>query len=124
MRFLAVIQLKNGIDKYWRLYAQVKNGIKPDEKTLIRSKLFQGTIDEEEKNLALHNALVVAKVVRIDYPADWPEALSTLIGLLRSSKNGNQQHLYGTLQILLRVVKELGTARLRKSADRAAVYHA
>ena len=115
MRFLAVIQLKNGIDKYWRLYAQVKNGIKPDEKNLIRSRLFQGTIDEEEKNLALHNALVVAKIVRIDYPADWPEALSNLIGLLRSTKNGNQQHLYGTLQILLRVVKELGTARLRKS---------
>ncbi|POR31653.1 Importin-11 [Tolypocladium paradoxum] len=115
MRFLAVIQLKNGIDKYWRLYAHVKNGIKPDEKNLIRSRLFQGTIDEEEKNLALHNALVVAKVVRIDYPADWPEALSSIIGLLRSSKNDNQQHLYGALQILLRVVKELGTARLRKS---------
>lgn len=115
MRFLAVIQLKNGIDKYWRLYAQVKNGIKPDEKHLIRSRLFRGTIDEEEKNLALHNALVVAKVIRIDYPADWPEALSSIIALLRSSKNDNQQHLYGTLQILLRVVKELGTARLRKS---------
>ncbi|KAK8931836.1 Importin beta-like protein [Metarhizium anisopliae] len=115
VRFLAVIQLKNGIDKYWRLYAHVRNGIKPDEKTLIRSRLFQGTIDEEERNLALHNALAVAKVVRIDYPANWPDALSHTIGLLRSGKDGNQKHLYGTLQILLRVVKELGTARLRKS---------
>ncbi|OAA47845.1 Armadillo-type fold protein [Metarhizium rileyi] len=115
VRFLAVIQLKNGIDKYWRLYAQARNGIKPDEKVLIRSRLFQGTIDEEERNLALHNALTVAKVVRIDYPTEWPDALSTIVGLLRSGKDGNQQHLYGTLQILLRVVKELGTARLRKS---------
>ncbi|GJN70292.1 importin 11 [Purpureocillium lilacinum] len=115
IRFLAVIQLKNGIDKYWRLYAQVKNGIKPDEKNLIRSKLFQGTLDEEEKNLALHNALVVAKVVRIDYPADWPDALPSIIALLRSSKDNNPRQLYGALQILLRVVKELGTARLRKS---------
>ncbi|KAK2594260.1 hypothetical protein QQS21_008039 [Conoideocrella luteorostrata] len=115
IRFLAVIQLKNGIDKYWRLFAQAKNSIKPDEKNLIRSRLFQGTIDEEERNLAVLNALVVAKVVRIDYPVDWPDALPSIIELLRSSKNGNQQQLYGTLQMLLRVVKELGTARLRKS---------
>ncbi|KAK5992646.1 Importin-11-like protein [Cladobotryum mycophilum] len=115
IRFLAAIQLKNGIDRYWRLYATVKNGIKPEEKNLIRSRLFQGTIEEEERNLALHNALVIAKVVRIDYPNDWPDALSSMIDLLRSSRNGNQQHLYGTLQILLRVVKELGTARLKKS---------
>jgi hypothetical protein len=115
VRLLAVIQLKNGIDKYWRLYAQGKNGIKADEKNLIRSRLFQGTIDEDERSLAMHNALVVAKVVRIDYPTDWPDALPSLIGILRSGKDGNQQHMYGILQILLRVVKELGTARLRKS---------
>lgn len=57
----------------------------------------------------------MAKIIRIDYPADWPDALSQIIALLRSSRHGNQQHLYGTLQILLQVVKELGTARLRKS---------
>ncbi|KAJ3487073.1 hypothetical protein NLG97_g6490 [Lecanicillium saksenae] len=115
VRFLAIIQLKNGIDRYWRIYAQTKNGIKPDEKTAIRSRLFQGTVDEPERNLALHNALVIAKVVRIDYPTDWPDALTNIISLLRSSKDGNQHHLHGALEILLRVVKELGTARLRKS---------
>lgn len=115
MRFLAVIQLKNGIDKYWRLYAQVKNGIKPEEKSVIRSRLFQGTLDEPERNLALHNALVVAKVVRIDYPADWPDALTSIIAILRSSKDGNPGQLHGALEILLRVTKELGTARLRRS---------
>lgn len=115
IRFLAVIQLKNGIDRYWRLYTSAKNGIKPEEKSLIRSRLFQGTIDESDKKLGLHNALVVAKVVRIDYPAEWPESIPSLIGILRSSRNGNQHNLHGTLQILLRVVKELGTARLRKS---------
>ncbi|VUC21250.1 unnamed protein product [Clonostachys rosea] len=114
-RFQAVIQLKNGIDRYWRLYAHVKNGVSPEEKTLIRSRLFQGTIDEGEERLAEHNALVVARIVRIDYPADWPEALPQIIQLLRTSRHGNQQHLFGTLQILLQVVKELGTARLRKS---------
>lgn len=115
VRFLSIIQLKNGIDRFWRIYAQTKNGIKPDEKSLIRSRLFQGTIEEPERHFALHNALVIAKVVRIDYPADWPDALSSIIGLLRSTKDANQHHLHGVLEILLRVVKELGTARLRKS---------
>lgn len=115
VRFLAVIQLKNGIDRYWRLYSQTKNGLQPAEKSLIRSRLFQGTIDEVERNLASHNALVVAKVIRIDYPGNWPDALPNIIALLRSSNEGNDKQLFGTLQLLLRVVKELGTARLGKS---------
>lgn len=72
-------------------------------------------MEEPERHFALHNALVIAKVIRIDYPADWPDALSSIISLLRSTKNDNQHHLHGVLEILLRVVKELGTARLRKS---------
>ncbi|TEA18873.1 Importin-11 [Colletotrichum sidae] len=115
IRFLAVIQLKNGIDKYWRLLPTIHGGISPDEKVAIRQRLFQGTLEEEERGLSLHNSLVTAKVIRIDYPANWPDALSNIIGLVRSLKDGNQQHLHGALQILLRVVKELGTARLRRS---------
>lgn len=115
IRFLAIIQLKNGIDRYWRLYATAKNGINPEEKAQIRSRLFQGTVEEDEAGLALQNALAAAKVIRIDYPTEWPEALPTLITMLRSSKDGNQQHLHGTLLTVLRVVKELGSARLRKS---------
>ncbi|CCF37807.1 importin-beta domain-containing protein [Colletotrichum higginsianum] len=115
IRFLAVIQLKNGIDKYWRLLPHVRGGLDSDEKNIVRQRLFQGTLEEEETGLSLHNSLVTAKVIRIDYPQHWPDAVPQIIGLVRSSKDGNQQHLYGALQILLRVVKELGTARLRRS---------
>ena len=115
VRFLAIIQLKNGIDKYWRLYSHIPHGLKNQEKAFIRSRLFQGTIEEQDKTLALHNSLTVAKVVRIDYPQEWPDALPSIIELLRTHKIGNQEHLHGTLQIVLRVVKELGTARLKKS---------
>ncbi|KXJ91418.1 putative importin 11 [Microdochium bolleyi] len=114
VRLLAIIQLKNGIDKYWRQHT-TKNGIPAAEKHAIRSNLYEGTIGEADKKLALHNALVVAKVVRIDFPTDWPDALSRLIEILRSSKDADQLRLTGALTILLRVVKELGTARLRKS---------
>ncbi|KAK8064903.1 importin 11 [Apiospora phragmitis] len=114
IRLLAIIQLKNGIDKYWRHHT-LKNAIQPAKKDLIRSKLFSGTVGEPDKQLALHNALVTAKIIRIDYPQAWPEALPNLISLLRETKDGNQAELAGALLVLLRTVKELGTARLRKS---------
>ncbi|KAM4058614.1 importin-11 [Hirsutella rhossiliensis] len=114
VRFLAVIQLKNGIDKYWRVLNQPRQVLKMDEKFRIRERLFQGTIDEPDKSLALHNALVVGKVVRLEFPATWPDAISSMIEMLRSHKDGNQQHLSGALQILLRVTKELITARLKR----------
>ncbi len=54
---------------------------------------------------ALCILLVVAKIVHIDYPNEWPEAISTIIEATRSTKNGNQMHLGGALPMLLRVVK-------------------
>lgn len=92
-----------------------RNTIQPAQKDLIRSRLVQGSVDEEDKSLAMHNALVIAKIVRIDYPNNWPNALPEFIALSRSLQHGNQQHLGGSLRILLRVVKELATARLAKS---------
>ncbi|TPX17965.1 uncharacterized protein E0L32_011966 [Thyridium curvatum] len=114
IRFLAIILFKNGVDKYWRFSAS-RNTIKRDRKALIRSRLFQGTIDEEDKPLAALNTVAAAKIVRIDYPQEWPDALSTIIELLRASRSSNPAHLYGALLILLRVVKELSAARLRRS---------
>ncbi|SPO02194.1 related to nuclear transport factor [Cephalotrichum gorgonifer] len=115
IRLLSIIQLKNGVDKYWRTFSHIKGGIQDEEKTFIRSRLFQGTVEEENGALALHNALAAAKIIRIDYPQHWPDAMSNLIGLLRTYRNGNPAHLQGALLLVLRVVKELATARLRKS---------
>ncbi|ORY55454.1 armadillo-type protein [Pseudomassariella vexata] len=114
IRLLAIIQLKNGIDKYWR-HHMLKNAIRPEKREAIRARLFEGTVGEEDKQLALHNALVVAKIVRIDFPQAWPDAMTNLVALLRNLKDGNQAHLSGALLLLLRIVKEMGTARLRKS---------
>ncbi|KAK4129393.1 ARM repeat-containing protein [Parathielavia appendiculata] len=113
IRFLAIILLKNGIDKYWRHTA--RHAIKPEKKQFIRSRLLQGSLNEEDKSLALHNALVTAKIFRIDYPTEWPDAFSALIEAIKAANASNQLHLRGALLVLLRVVKELGTARLRKS---------
>src|SRR5438132_879108 len=96
IRFLAIILFKNGIEKYWR--ARAKHAIPPQQKELIRSRLLQGSVDEPEKSLSLHNALAIAKIVRIDYPNDWPDALRLIIGVTRAS-NDNPVHLAGSLLV-------------------------
>jgi hypothetical protein len=77
--------------------------------------LLEGGVGEAETQLALQNALVVSKVVRIDYPLDWPDVLTSLIKALRTANEWNQLHLRRGMLMLLQVVKELATARLRKS---------
>lgn len=77
--------------------------------------MIVGGIEEADTSLALQNALVVAKVVRIDYPLDWPNVLTHLIRVLRTAHQSSQLHLQRGMVILLQVVKELSTARLRTS---------
>ncbi|OTA64124.1 ARM repeat-containing protein [Hypoxylon sp. EC38] len=113
-RLMAIIQLKNGIDRHWR-NSSLKGTIPQISRQKIRGRLFQGTIGEGDRQFALHNALVAAKIVRIDYPQQWPSPFTDLTKILRETKDGDQIELSGALMLLLRIVKELGTARLRKS---------
>lgn len=69
VRYLSVIQLKNGIDKHWRKTAV--NSIKKDEKVHIRSRCLDAGINEPDQRLVLQNALIIAKIIRFEYPLDW-----------------------------------------------------
>jgi Importin-beta N-terminal domain len=69
VRYLALIQLKNGIDKYWRKTAQ--NAISKEEKALIRSRCLESGISEPDHRLALQNAIIIAKITRVEFPHDW-----------------------------------------------------
>lgn len=69
VRYLCVIQLKNGIDKYWRKTAS--NAIKKDEKDQIRARSVESGTREPDARLALQNALTIAKIIRYEYPLDW-----------------------------------------------------
>ncbi|KAI0998791.1 hypothetical protein K3495_g9405 [Podosphaera aphanis] len=114
VRHLAIIQLKNGVDKYWRRVTT--KTIVAEEKSHIRSRLLEGVIMEKEDNLSLQCALLVSKVVRIDYPNEWPEVLPNLIKNLRDSKQSNNQfYLQRGLLILTQIIKELSKARLPAS---------
>ncbi|KAL4922715.1 armadillo-type protein [Aspergillus aurantiobrunneus] len=114
-RYLAIIQMKNGIDKYWRKTAP--NAIKKEEKEQIKIRALEGGVVEPAPLLALHNALVLAKIMRFEYPQDWPEGIPAVITLLRSSTQpgANPLQLPRTLIIILQIIKELSTARIQRT---------
>ncbi|PNS13940.1 hypothetical protein CAC42_1431 [Sphaceloma murrayae] len=114
VRYLAIIQLKNGIDKYWRKTAA--NAVNKDDKAVIRSRLIDSGISEEDHRLALQNALVTAKIVRFEYPQDWPEAISSSLEAIRNAAQDlTSPRLERSLLILLYIIKELSTARIQRS---------
>ncbi|KAL1303880.1 hypothetical protein AAFC00_000334 [Neodothiora populina] len=115
MRYMAVIQLKNGIDKYWRKTAT--NAVNKEDKAVIRSRIIGSGLEEEDHRLALQNALVIAKVVRYEFPNDWPEAINHVIDALRaySQPGPSSLGLPRALLILLQITKELATGRLLRT---------
>jgi len=115
LRCLAIIQLKNGIDKYWRKTAL--NAISADEKATIRSRSLKSVVEEPDHRLALQISVLIGKIVRHEYPQDWPEAISEILNGLRSNEHvpGASLYLSRQLLILLYVVKELSTAKLQSS---------
>ncbi|CAN9205636.1 unnamed protein product [Alternaria sp. RS040] len=115
VRYLAIIQLKNGIDKYWRKTAT--NAVSKQDKATIRARLLESAVNEADHRLALQNALVVAKIVRFEFPNDWPELFQQLLHILRASTDPNAYRLQlpRALLVLLYIVKELSTGRLLRT---------
>lgn len=115
VRYLSVIQVKNGIDKYWRKTAL--NAIKKDEKDLVRSRCLESGINEPDRRLALQISIVIAKITRYEYPHDWPDVLDSILEQLQpsSGRTPNFLPLSRALLILLYIIKELSTAKLQRS---------
>lgn len=123
VRLQAIIQLKNGIDKHWRKTSQYP--IRKPEKEKIRSKSIEIGVQEAKKHLALQNALMLAKVVRYEFPHDWPDAISVIIQHLRhaSGQGASPEYVRNILTITLQVIKELASGkltRMKKSLETAA----
>lgn len=55
--------------KGWRLITS--SAIKPEEKQRIKLRALEAGVVEPERHLALHNALMIAKIVRYEFPSDW-----------------------------------------------------
>ncbi|KAF9087787.1 Importin-11 [Mortierella sp. AD031] len=125
LRWQAIIYLKNGIDKYWRKTA--KNAISPEEKAAIRSRLLTA-LDEEQKPLATQNAVLISKIARFDFPMEWPDLLSTLLDIVRTSTANEsdprarlvQQRSLYTLHLVVKGLISKTLASGRKQFQQAA----
>ena len=115
IRFQAIIQLKNGIDKHWRKTAI--NPIAKDDKLQIRSRAIQAGVLEPVPAIALQNALMLAKIVRYEFPQDWPTAISDVIGHLRTATQAatDARQVSNILTITLQIIKELASGKLQRT---------
>ncbi|KAK2150064.1 hypothetical protein LSH36_425g01002 [Paralvinella palmiformis] len=112
VRWLAVLYFKNGIERYWRRNAI--NGISEDEKGAIRLKLVS-QFTEPVMQIATQQAVLIAKIARLDCPRQWPELLPTLLQAVRCEETLTQQR---ALLVLHHVIKALASKRL--ASDRIA----
>lgn len=110
VRLQAIIQLKHGVDKFWRKTST--NAIGKPEKVKIRSTALRFGVVEPSQYLALQNALVIGKIVRLEFPHDWPDAMTEIIFHLR---NITDQPKGNILLITLQVIKELGSGKLQRT---------
>ncbi|KIV82639.1 hypothetical protein PV11_04736 [Exophiala sideris] len=115
VRFQAIIQLKNGIDKYWRKTSS--HAIDKDEKQQIRTKSVEAGVREPVSALALQNALMLAKIVRYEFPHDWPDVIPTIIQHLQAASQDPNNGLYTSniLTMTLQIIKELASGRLQRT---------
>lgn len=47
------------------------SAVSKEDKAIIRSRLLESGVNEANQRLALQNALVIAKIVRFEFPNDW-----------------------------------------------------
>lgn len=108
-RWLAVIYFKNSASSLWRRTAV--GAISAEEKGLIRGKLFNG-VGEPNKQLNAQNAMAIAKIVRIDFPRDWPTAFQDMGTLVTDAAGANDMvRLHNVLQVLNQVLKTVSMAK-------------
>lgn len=128
LRQLAMIRFKNGIAKYWRprIVNRKSVVIEHDAKERIRQRLLD-VLSEPDRVVATQGALSVARIMRHDYPDEWPTIVPTLQAALESSSaalyeaaaQGRLAQSTAETLVLLRAadtlrhcVKELGSVRI------------
>ncbi|KAJ2597229.1 hypothetical protein GGF39_003138 [Coemansia sp. RSA 1721] len=98
IRWLAIINLKNGIDKYWKKTAQYPIHIK--EKELIRPRLLD-YFDEQNPQIAVQYCVTISRISRWEFPRVWPEFIDVLmahIGEIISNSNSSPASQHQTME--------------------------
>ncbi|KAI4353387.1 hypothetical protein L6164_002342 [Bauhinia variegata] len=104
VRLMASVYFKNSINRHWR-NRRDSSRITKEEKTHLRQKLLLH-LREENDQIALMLAVIISKIVRIDYPKEWPDVFSVLAQQLQSADVLASQRIF---MILFRTLKELSS---------------
>lgn len=113
IRWLAIICFKNGIEKYWR--PSRVNAINKQEKLEIRHRLFD-LLDEKNNQLLVQNAYSIGKIVRFEFPGDWPGLFDDFYNMLLVAVGDNDMVKTNNLLIILNhIVKTLISVRIGRT---------
>jgi hypothetical protein len=114
-RWLAVTYLKSQVGRYWKRRTEVPYEIGPDEKTSIRGGCLPLSLDADEK-VATQSALVVARIVRFDYPRVWSDIMPLIAQAVEQNMPaqplGDNAAGIQVTRVLHHCLKELSTKRL------------
>lgn len=113
-RWMAIICFKNGIEKYWR--SSRVNAISKEEKAQIRSRLFY-VIDDKNNQLTIQNAHAIARIVRFDFPSEWPNLFDDVTKSLEEYVfvKGNLIATNNLLIILNQMIKSVSMVRIGRA---------
>ncbi|XP_025988131.1 importin-11 [Solenopsis invicta] len=106
VRWMAVVYLKIGVERYWRKNAP--NAIENNEKEFLRQHLLRN-FDEPMSPLAIQLAVLISKIARYDCPREWNTLVPTLLEVIRQENPLAQHQAVLTLH---HVVKALASRRL------------
>ncbi|CAB3374307.1 Hypothetical predicted protein [Cloeon dipterum] len=105
VRWMAVLCMKNGVDRFWRRNAP--NAISEGEKASVRQALVACCLRELAPQILTQLAVLSSKIARHDWPREWPELLNQLLEGVQQP--GSRQQ---ALLVLHHVVKTLSSKRL------------
>lgn len=113
-RWIAIICFKNGIEKYWR--SSRVNAISKEEKAQIRSRLFY-VIEDKNNQLTIQNAHAIARIVRFDFPSEWPNLFDEITKTLEDYvfAKGNLVATNNLLLILNQIIKSVSLVRIGRA---------
>lgn len=114
VRQQSIIQLKNGVVDHWRS----RKLLPPDHKANIRDRALS-LLAEPDPLIAECNEILIAKIARQDYPAQWPNLATDLLNTINMNFNGRYHNgpsdflsLRRALEVLNAVIKELASAKI------------
>jgi hypothetical protein len=117
VKMLAVICLKNVVHRTWVSgRGTSRYTVAKEEKAMLREYLLGDSLHEPSPQLSVHLSVLLSKVSRHDWPAEWPGVLEHLYGAIQNSPDWLVRK--NAMIFLMKALKELASKAM-PSAKRA-----